>query len=96
MAFPGGENWQGFVERTLKFRDKLNAQKPEARILIVSHGGPIKTLICDLLGLNQSYWPSFRVDNASLSIVDTYPQRTILSLLNDTWHLRAGPSSEED
>ena len=92
LCFPGGESLQGFIERTLKFKDRLNQQVPERKILIVAHGGPMRTLLCDLLGVGQSHWRTFRLDNASLSIVDTYPQRAILSLLNDTSHLNEGPS----
>ena len=95
LNFPGGESLAGFIERTLKFRDRLNSHKPDQRILIVAHGGPMRTLLCDLLGVGQTYWRTFRLDNASLSIVDTYPQRAILSLLNDTSHLKEGPSQEE-
>jgi len=95
LSFPGGESLQGFITRTLKFLDRLEERSPEQRILIVAHGGPMRTLLCDLLGVGQNYWRTFRLDNASLSIVDTYPQRTILSLLNDTSHLKTGPSQEE-
>ena len=95
LSFPGGESLQGFITRTLKFMDRLNQHAPQQRILIVAHGGPMRTLLCELLGVGQNYWRTFRLDNASLSIVDTYPQRAILSLLNDTSHLKEGPSQEE-
>ena len=95
LSFPGGESLQGFIERTLKFMDRLNQHASQKKILIVSHGGPMRTLLCDLLGVSQSHWRTFRLDNASLSIVDTYSERAILSLLNDTSHLKEGPSEEE-
>ncbi|MCL5075761.1 MAG: histidine phosphatase family protein [Chloroflexi bacterium] len=57
-------------------------------VLIVSHSGPLRLLLCRLLGLpSGSYW-QLRLDYASLSIVDIYPEGAILSLLNDTCHLR--------
>ena len=95
LSFPGGESLQGFIARTVKFLDKLNLNKPDQKILIVAHGGPMRTLLCELLGVSQTLWRTFRLDNASLSIVDTYPERAILSLLNDTSHLKVGPSTEE-
>jgi len=95
LSFPGGESLAGFIERTLKFLDRLKMYKPEQKILIVAHGGPMRTLLCELLGVGQTYWRTFRLDNASLSIVDTYGSRTILSLLNDTSHLKEGPSEGE-
>ena len=88
LNFPGGESWNGFTKRTITFLDRLNKHAPEETILIVSHSGPLRVLICNLLGIDQSHWLQIRIDNASLSIVDTYPKRVILSLLNDTSHLR--------
>jgi len=88
LNFPGGESWNGFTKRTITFLDRLNKHAPEETILIVSHSGPLRVLVCRLLGIDQSHWLQIRIDNASLSIVDTYPKRVILSLLNDTSHLR--------
>ncbi|MFC2025359.1 histidine phosphatase family protein [Chloroflexota bacterium] len=90
LEFPGGESFEGFIARTSTFVDRLDKHTPEQTILIVSHSGPLRVLVCHLLGIDQSHWRQFRIDNASLSIVETYPQRTILNLLNDTCHLRTG------
>lgn len=88
LEFPGGESFAGFTARTCMLMDRLNKYVPtEQTILIVSHSGPLRTLICHLLGIDQSHWRKFRIDNASLSIVEMYPQRTIISLLNETSHL---------
>ncbi len=88
LRFPGGESFEGFIERTCKFLDKLEKHAPEQTILVVSHSGPLKVLVCYLLGIDQSHWRQIRCDNASLSIVETYPQGAIISLLNDTSHLK--------
>jgi alpha-ribazole phosphatase len=88
LSFPGGESFREFIARTSKFLGRLNKHTEEQTILIVAHGGPIRVLVCELLGIDQSHWRQFRCDNASLSIVETYPQRVILSLFNDTSHLK--------
>ncbi len=89
LEFPGGESFAEFTARTCTFMDRLNKHIAEEQaILIVSHSGPLRVLICHLLGIDQSHWRQFRIDNASLSIIETYPQRVIISLLNDTSHLR--------
>jgi len=88
LEFPGGENFCGFVERTSKFLDRLNSHTPSETVLIVSHSGPLKVLVCSLLGISQDYWWKLRFDNASLSIVETYPRGAIITRLNDTSHLR--------
>jgi alpha-ribazole phosphatase len=87
LKFPGGESFNELVERTNKFLEILEKQKSSQTILIVSHSGPLRALVCHLLGIDQSHWQQIRLDNASLSIVEVYPQMTILSLLNDVSHL---------
>jgi alpha-ribazole phosphatase len=88
LKFPGGESFEGFIERASKFLDKLKRHTPSQTILVVSHSGPLRVLVCHLLGIEQSHWRQIRLDNASLSIMETYPQGAIVSLLNDTAHLR--------
>lgn len=89
LKFPGGESFEDFMERVSKFMDRLGKHTPDETIVIVSHSGPIRTLIWHLLGIGQEHWWQIRIDNASLSIVETYPRGAILSLLNDTSHLRS-------
>ena len=88
LEFPGGESFEGFIARTTKFLDRLKHHTPEQTILVVSHSGPLRVLVCYLLGIDQNHWWQVRIDNASLSIVETYPRGAIINLLNDTSHLR--------
>jgi len=88
LRFPGGESFEDFIERTSKFLDKLNQHAPSETMLIVAHSGPLRVLVCRLLGIDMVHWRQFRIDTASLSIMETHPRGAILSLLNDTSHLR--------
>lgn len=88
LSFPGGESFEEFIERTVKFLDRLDNHELSETILIVSHSGPLRTLACHLLGVGQNCWWQLRFDNASLSIIDTYPRGAILTRLNDVSHLR--------
>jgi broad specificity phosphatase PhoE len=88
LEFPGGEHFAGFIKRTCGFLDRLAKPETSETVLIVSHSGPLRALVCHLMGIDQSHWRQFRIDNASLSIVETYPKRVIISLLNGTSHLR--------
>ncbi|MFC1847481.1 histidine phosphatase family protein, partial [Chloroflexota bacterium] len=88
LKFPGGESFGEFIERASKFADRLSKHAQPETILIVSHSGPLKVLLCHLMGIDMKHWRQIRLDNASLSIVETYPHRMIISLLNDTSHLR--------
>ncbi len=87
LKFPGGEGFGELRERVSEFLDRLKQHTPEQTILIASHGGPLRLLVCQLLGIGLECWWQIRFDNASLSVVETYPRGAILSLLNDTSHL---------
>ncbi len=85
--FPKGENVDELNNRVVKFLRRLEKHAPEETILIVAHSGPLRLLICNLLEIELQHWRQFRLDLASLSIVETYPGGAILSLLNDISHL---------
>lgn len=87
LDFPGGESVTGLAERINRFLDSLAHQSPKDTVLIVSHGGALRFMLCALLGLELKHWRQLRIDLASLSIVETYPDIAILNLLNDTSHL---------
>lgn len=86
LAFPQGESFSCFAERTGGFLQRLNGTATTT--LIVSHSGPTKVLLCRLLGLDYKHWGQLRLDNASLSIIEVMPNRTSISLLNDVSHLK--------
>jgi len=88
LQYPGGESSDEFNNRVSKFLDRLKKHTPEETILIVAHSGVLRTLICQLLGIELQHRWQIHLDFASLSILETYPQGAILSLLNDISHLR--------
>jgi broad specificity phosphatase PhoE len=88
VAFPGGESLEQLDKRVQGFLPNLNELKPASTVVIVAHGGPLRLMICHLLNLGVEHWLQFRIDRASLSIVETYPGGTILNLLNDVSHLK--------
>ena len=88
LRFPGGESFDELKERVSKFVDRLKQHASGQTILIVAHGGPLRLMVCHLLGIELRHWQQIRLDNASLSIMDIYPEAAIISLLNDTSHLK--------
>ena len=89
VSFPGGESLEDMDKRVRSFLDRLDQHKEKDTVLIVAHGGPLRLIICNLLGLGLEYWLQLRIEQASLSIVETYQQGAILTLLNDTSHLKS-------
>lgn len=88
VQFPGGESFTELDNRVQKFLETLHKYKPKETILIVSHSGTLRLMISHLLGIGIEHWRKIRLDMASLSIIETYPQGSILSSLNDISHLR--------
>lgn len=88
VSFPGGETLDQLNDRVITFMKELENLKAKDMAVIVSHGGPLRLLICNLLGMDIQHWQQFRIDRASLSIVETYPQTAILLSLNDVTHLK--------
>ncbi len=87
LVYPDGESLTQLDKRIAQFRSRLNRHAADEVILVVAHSGVLRTLICQLLGLETKHRWNLRLDLASLSIVDTYPDISILNLLNDTSHL---------
>jgi len=90
MAYPGGESVIQLEARVASFTKRLKPHGPDDTILVVAHSGVLRTLICQLLEMDTRHRWSFRLDLASLNIVETYPGGSILTLLNDKTHLAEG------
>lgn len=86
----GGERLEEMAARAVRFlRDLLPRREGEA-IAVVSHGGPIKAMVCYTLGAPVSAFRHIRVGNCSISTLRHTPDDGNLVLLafNDTSHLR--------
>lgn len=62
-------------------------------VLVVSHGGPLRVLVCLLLGLPPEMHWSFRLDRASLTVIEWVGDMGTVTLLNDRCHLEGLVSS---
>jgi len=87
LKFPGGESVDQLNNRVSQFVSRLNKHTAEETILIAAHAGPLRLLVCHLLGIEPQHWRQFRIDLASLTILETHPQGAILNSLNDISHL---------
>ena len=89
VAPPGGETLAALQERVLGLAAELAAVGPAAPVVLVSHVGPIKALLCAVLGLPLSGSRRMFLDPATVSVVDWGP-RPMLRLFNDHAHLGWG------
>jgi len=77
VRFPNGESFQEMQARIQKGLNDLARKHKKGRVLIVSHGDPIKVVIASALGMNLDDFQKIVVDPASLTIID-WPSGTLL------------------
>jgi len=90
VAPPGGESLSGAARRTLTSLDRLLAEHVHAKMVLVSHVTPIKTIICQALLAPPAALFRIHLDVASLSEADWFADGpALVRSMNDTAHLRA-------
>jgi alpha-ribazole phosphatase len=88
LGVPGGESFAQVQERAWAALTGIVARHPGQKVLVVSHGGTIRALLCAALNLpSDSVW-RLALDNAAISAIDFYSQGPVVSLVNDCSHLR--------
>jgi alpha-ribazole phosphatase len=71
FTFPEGENTQDFIQRVQQVTDKILSDNA-TNILLISHGGVIRSMICSFLGINQDKALQFAVEPSSLTVFKVY------------------------
>jgi alpha-ribazole phosphatase len=99
---PGGESLAQMLQRIqaeLAAITCSSVSPMEGDVVIVSHGGPLRILLCSILGMPFARYWQLRLDPGSLSAIDLLPTcelwapRAILALLNVQGATRAGQSA---
>ena len=93
FAPPGGETLTELVRRVQQAFMQL-VHEQEGPIVLVSHGGPMRALLCNLLAMPLERQWQLRLDHGSLSALDVQPlvngvrPSVTLALLNEQWPAR--------
>ena len=87
FAPTGGESIRQTSARMAGLIAHIRERHQTETALIVGHGGSLRAVIVSLLGLPLEATWRFVMGNCALSIVDTYPDNSVLRLYNDTSHL---------
>ena len=87
VSVPGGESLAEMDARTTNFVGMIREHHVDGAVLVVAHGGPLKMIVCQLIGLNLRYWWRLHLDIASVSVINLHPDFDVLMLFNDTCHL---------
>ena len=71
MARGGGEDQQQVQERGIAVTQAIAAAHPGEVVVLVSHGGTVKSIVAWVMGLPLECWPNFRgPGNCNLSYLD--------------------------
>jgi alpha-ribazole phosphatase len=87
IGIPGGESFRELKKRAVAGIERLVKKHPDETIVVASHGGTIRTILCAALNIHLNYVWNIKQDNTAVNIVEYYPERTIVGLVNDTCHL---------
>ncbi|MGI6169052.1 MAG: histidine phosphatase family protein [Christensenellales bacterium] len=89
----GAEPISDLYERCASFIADMRENCGDRTALVVSHTLTTKILLLSALGLEIDLIHSIHMDNMSVSMLELYPDRTVLLCLNDVCHMQR---QEED
>ena len=89
FALPDGESIGNFRKRIAMAAGRIAAD-PAGTVVVITHGGVIRFLICHFLGLPDRAHLLFEVQPASISEIRIDGEKGVLTLLNNRHHLEMG------
>jgi probable phosphoglycerate mutase len=88
IPIPGGESLGQAQRRMLAAAESIRTAHPGETVAVVSHNLALHTLVCYALGVPLRAWRTFRIDLASLSVVEVRDrERWAVVGLNERCHL---------
>lgn len=86
---PGGESLDDVRFRAMAALEKVIEKHPGETLVLVSHRVVNKVLICGILGIDNSHFWQIAQDTAAINLIQYKKGRYILSLMNETCHLKS-------
>jgi broad specificity phosphatase PhoE len=86
---PGGESLGETARRIMAAARRVAECHASGKVAVVTHGGPLRVLVATLLEIPPRNTFRLRLDNCGITVVESFPRAPMLTLLNETRHLRA-------
>ena len=86
--YPNGESLIDSYNRVCIELDNIISNNDDRTILICSHGGTIRNIITYLISNSYKYHWNFKIDNASVRVVEVDNGFAVINKLNDTSFLK--------
>ncbi|MGL5506980.1 MAG: histidine phosphatase family protein [Paraclostridium sp.] len=87
-TYPNGESLIDSYNRVCKKVESILNRNEHKTILICTHAGTIRNIISYLIGNTHEYHWNFKIDNASVSIIDIVDGFSVIQTMNDTSYLK--------
>jgi broad specificity phosphatase PhoE len=84
---PGGEGAQPFETRVVAAVDSILENHHHGDVVVVTHGGVIQIALHRVIGRASHGLFPFKIQNASISVIEKRDHRLIIGGVNDTSHL---------
>ena len=68
----GGESLAGLWRRVRRALGELRSGRPEGRVVVVTHAGPVQLLVCHALRAPLESWSRVRVANGAVARIDVW------------------------
>lgn len=88
IRIPRGESIKDLAERIRSTIKKIVSNHPDQRVAVITHGGPIRIILIDALGLGLDDWWKTIASNGGISIIEYQSKKAKVLLQNDTSHLK--------
>jgi broad specificity phosphatase PhoE len=82
VRFPGGESYADLKTRALTAARDIVCRHRGASVLAVSHGGPIRAIVADVLEIPDRSLFRIEVAHASVTLIEWWDDRPLLRGLN--------------
>jgi alpha-ribazole phosphatase len=82
VRFPGGESWADLRARAADAVSDVLASNNGATIAVVTHGGVVRAVLADALGLRDERAFALDVGYARISVVDWFDSTAVVRLVN--------------
>jgi len=89
VRLPGGEGLNDVRVRAMAALEEVIRNHPGKTLVLVSHRVVNKVLICGILGLDNSHFWQITQDTTAINLIQHRDGKYILSLMNETCHLKA-------
>lgn len=86
LKWPGGESLLDVQKRMRDFLERIE-KKHCGDICVVSHSFAIIAYLCHLAGVDLNRFRVFKIDHASITVIEILPYVKRILALNDTYHL---------